>query len=103
MAFAYNIVLVDKTRCGVNVKALTVWFSKVTWVRLMNLQWVSWKTWARFQFTNCCKIAEAQKIIKIDCENISGLRKISKQTIGTKKINPKENRHKTPRIYMVQQ
>ena len=27
--------------------------------------------------TICCKIAEAQ-ITKIDCENISGLRKISK-------------------------
>ena len=45
---------------------------------------------------SCCKIAEAQ-IIKIDCENILGLWKISKLTIGTKKINPKENRHKTPR------
>ena len=45
----------------------------------------------------CCKIDEAQ-ITKIDYENILGLRKISKQTIGTKKINPKENRHKTPRI-----
>ena len=38
----------------------------------------------------CCEIAEAQKLIKIDCENISSLRKISKQIIGTKKINPKE-------------
>ena len=37
----------------------------------------------------CCKIAEAQ-ITKIDCENILGLRKISKLTIGMKKINPKE-------------
>ena len=45
---------------------------------------------------SCCKIAEAQ-IIKIDCENILGLWKISKLTIGTKKINPKENRHKIPR------
>ena len=46
----------------------------------------------------CCKIAEAQ-ITKINCENILGLRKISKLTIGTKeKINPKENRHKTPRF-----
>ena len=45
----------------------------------------------------CCKIDEAQ-ITKIDYENILGLRKISKQTIGTKKINPKENRYKTPRI-----
>ena len=45
----------------------------------------------------CCKIEEAQ-ITKIDCENILDLRKISKQTTGTKKINPKENRHKTPRI-----
>ena len=32
----------------------------------------------------CCKIAEAQ-ITKINCENILGLRKISKLTIGTKK------------------
>ena len=37
----------------------------------------------------CCKIAEAQ-ITKIDYENILDLRKISKITIGTKKINPKE-------------
>ena len=46
---------------------------------------------------------ETQKVIKIDCENILGLRKIPKQTIGTEKINPKENRHKTPRIYVVRQ
>ena len=37
----------------------------------------------------CCKIVEAQ-ITKINCENILDLKKISKQTIGTKKINPKE-------------
>ena len=44
-----------------------------------------------------CKIAEAQ-ITKIDCENILGLWKIFKLTIGMKKINPKENKHKTPRF-----
>ena len=38
----------------------------------------------------CCKIVEAQ-ITKIDCENILGLRKVSKLTIKTKKINPNEN------------
>ena len=38
------------------------------------------------------------QITKIDCENILGLKNISKLTIGTKKINPKENRHKTLRI-----
>ena len=37
-------------------------------------------------------------ITKINCENILDLRKISEQAIGTKKINPKENKHKTPRI-----
>ena len=46
----------------------------------------------------CCKIAEAQKIVKIDCENMLGLRKISKQIIGPKKINPKENRQKILRF-----
>ena len=46
---------------------------------------------------SCCKIVEAQ-ITKIDCENILGLGKIFKLTKGTKKINPKENRHKTPRF-----
>ena len=50
----------------------------------------------------CCKIAEAQ-ITKIDCEIILGLRNIFKQTLGTKKINPKENRHKNTEIYVVQQ
>ena len=38
----------------------------------------------------CCKIVESQ-ITKIDCENILGLRKVSKLTIRTKKINPNEN------------
>ena len=47
--------------------------------------------------TICCKIVEAQ-IIKVDCENILNLRKIFKLTIEMKKINPKENRHKTPRF-----
>ena len=38
----------------------------------------------------CCKMVESQ-ITKIDCENILGLRKVSKLTIRTKKINPNEN------------
>ena len=45
----------------------------------------------------CCKIVEAQ-IIKVDCKNILNLRKIFKLTIKMKKINSKENRHKTPRF-----
>ena len=49
------------------------------------------------QTPHCCKIAETQ-ITKINYENILGLWKIFKLTIGMKKINPKENRHKTPRI-----
>ena len=53
------------------------------------------QTWALILV--CGKIAGAQKI-KIGCENILDLRKISKQTIETKKINPKENKHKTQRF-----
>ena len=46
-----------------------------------------------YRWYDCCKTAKAQ-ITKIDCENILGLWKIFKLTIETKKINPKENRHK---------
>ena len=53
-------------------------------------------------FNFCCKIVEAQ-ITNIDCENILGLWKIFKLTIGTKKINSKKKKTQNTKIYVVWQ